>query len=66
MKLFSEAGTFYYDGGHRYIFPGAEVAPEEDDDVSDSDFDTPGAGEDDGKSSSDESEEDIKGDVILA
>lgn len=30
-------GTFYYDGKYRYIFPGAEVTPNQVDDVSSSD-----------------------------
>ena len=30
-------GAYYYDGEHRYIFPGAEVPPEEDSDCSSDD-----------------------------
>jgi len=31
------ANSYYFDGGHRYIFPGAEVAPEEETESSDDD-----------------------------
>ncbi|XP_039272808.2 uncharacterized protein LOC120347059 [Styela clava] len=59
-------GSFYYDGKYRYIFPGAEVSPEEVDDDDDSDTsdisdDEVGENNQDQSSSSDESEEDIKG-----
>ena len=48
--LFFPAGSFYYDGNHRYIFPGAEIPPEEEsDDSSDDGSSEDGADADPGK-----------------